>query len=159
MPVARQYLRLMLIHLVHIRTCALSATVFLGAPRALIHSSYASETYASLCMRANLSNLEFLKANVWKYLNPRMDLTDAKNMFEYMTSFMRCGLRVHTLVLYWSRIYSLVSVCKVWTIWVVFTKVDLVIAYVGKPTRSPSFNFLSWDCSCSPGVGPLWLIW
>ena len=64
-------------------------TVLFGAPTALIKSSYASGVDAYLCIRANLSNLEFLNANIWKHLKPLIDLIDANNVPEYMISFMR----------------------------------------------------------------------
>ena len=64
-------------------------TVLFGAPTALIQSSYSSGSDASLCIRANLSNLEFLKANIWKHLKTLIGLIDANNVSEYMTSFMR----------------------------------------------------------------------
>ena len=94
-----QYLRLVLAHLVPVKTWALSITVLLGALTALIQSSYASGSDASLCIRANLSNLEFLKANIWKYLKPLIGLIDAKNVSEYMISFMCWGIIAHNLVL------------------------------------------------------------
>ena len=53
----------------------------------------------SLRIRANLSNLKFLKANIWKHVYPLIDFTDANHVSEYMTSFMRCGLKAHTIFL------------------------------------------------------------
>ena len=97
-PVAIKNLRLMLVYLIPAETWVLSVTVLFGAPIPLIHSSYTSGAANSLCIRENLSNLEFLKAIIWKHVYPLMDFTDAKNVSEYITSFMWCGLRAHTLV-------------------------------------------------------------
>ena len=94
-----QYLRLILAYLVPIKTWLLFVNVLFSAPTALIQSSYDLGADASLCIRVNLSDLEFLKAKIWKHLNPLIDLMDAKNFSDYIISFMRCSLRANTLVL------------------------------------------------------------
>ena len=87
------------VHLLPVKTCALSVTVLLGAPMVLITSSYAAGAFASLLIRWIASYFEYLNANNWKHLHPLIEQTEEKKVSEYMTSSILRGLNAQTLVL------------------------------------------------------------